>query len=557
MDSLETLSSPYQSADALAGFDYAVVRIAVVVPPQPKSDQTERPPLRLIFGSVSLLPLGRQIPQKRYDTAFKRFKKEKYSIAVDRVVMRAEDALNWYRSSFGTFTTPIPFENKNASDGAPLDVAALSDFPKWPILGVPMQSESLTDSSEQSPVPFQNIGITRYSRRISGTQSWPDFLNPSGRTKNSDDAFNFLLRHLHVDLRDYPEYLGGITLAVPDIDVASVRQFIDPKNGDSESLYFHLKPHLGRPLQNLNLTVFEGQEGMLTAFQTLKVPEDGLIEIIRLNSIDTAGLVLAHEQRGVLLQTPMKSFLRQMHFTMEVVEQRVKVTVPETESKNSAENHYHTEKKTLASAQTYGSPADTSDAFKRLTEARNDRSLNYSALRYDQTWFGTGQRILALDYIRTKIRNARASVFIVDPYFAATQIAQFLFALERSDIKLKILTSKSAFAKSKKTADGKTAEVTSEEKLADFKSTLDSFKSLHANPLEVRIAETSETSFHDRFIAIDGRVWILGSSLNSIGTQPTLIMRVPHGDKVIDLLGQLFDNSAILEGFSEQGEFDA
>lgn len=559
MDSLEIPSSTAQFNDALMGFDYAVVRLAVLISSsRHKPHQNERPAMRLIFGSVSLLPPGRQIPKKRYKTAIKRFKKnETGGIAIERIVMRAEDAINWYRSSFGNFTTPIPFENPKESDGVPLDVATLRDFPRWPTLGVPMQSESLTDSSEQSPVPFNNIGIARYSRRISGTQPWPDFLNSAERTKNSDDAFDFLQKHMHVNLIDYPEYLGGLTLTVPDRDVHSVRQFIDPKNEGQESLYFHLRPHLGRPLQGFNLTVFEGQEGMLTSVQALNVPEDGLIEIKRLNSIDTAGLVLTHRERGVLLQTPMKSFVRQMNFTMEVVEKRINITVPETESKKSATNQYDTEKKTVVSAQTYGTHPDSSDAFNRLIDARTDRLLKHSGRLYDQTWFGTGQRIPALDYIRGKIKYARTSVFIADPYFGPTQVWQYLPALERSNIKVKILTSNSAFIKPQTLEKNTSAENSTGHDLIAFKSALEKFKSLHSNPIEVRIAQTNETNFHDRFIAVDGRAWILGSSLNSIGMRPTLIMRVPHSREVLNHLDKLFKNSKILEGFAEQGEADA
>lgn len=555
MDSLESLSSSYQYNDALESFDYAVVRIAVLIPP--KSDQTERPPLRLLYASVWLLPPGREIPSKRHEAAIKRFKKEKGGIAVDRIVMRAEDAINWYRSSFEIFTTPIPFQDSQDSDGIPLDVASLDDFPRWPLLGVPMQSESLTGSSERSSVPFRNIGITRYSRRISGNQSWPEFLTPNGRGDNADEAFKFLERHMHVDLREYPEYLGGLTLAVPDLDVHSVRQFIEPKNEGSESLYFHLKPHPGQTLQHLNLTVFEGQEGMLTSFQTLKVPEDGLIEIKRPTAIDTAGLVLAHEQRGVLLQTPMRSFLRQMHLTTEVVERRVSVTVPQNEGKRSPADQYHTEKKTLASAQTYGDPQNNSDAFKRLTEARNERNLNHSARLYDQTWFGTGQRKAALDHIRAKIRNARVSVFIADPYFGATQIVQYLFALERDDIKVKILTSDYAFSKPKTSEGDEKSATLAGDDLSALETNIEKFRILHSNPLEIKIARTIETYFHDRFIAVDGRVWMLGSSLNSIGVRPTLIMRIPHGEKVLDYLSHLFDKSAAFEGLAERDESDA
>lgn len=91
----------------------------------------------------------------------------------------------------------------------------------------------------------------------------------------------------------------------------------------------------------------EGQEGMLTSFDTVTVPEDGLVVIERPSSIHGSGLVLTHTERGVLLQTPMRQFLRQMNMRIDVIERRVKVTAPETDKKKSPVNEYFTEKKPL------------------------------------------------------------------------------------------------------------------------------------------------------------------------------------------------------------------
>ncbi|EIU7148982.1 phospholipase D family protein [Pseudomonas aeruginosa] len=554
MESLEqSLSHPHNKA--LAGFDYAVVHIAVLVPPTLSS---EKPPLRLLFASVWLLAPGRQIPSRPPKPFIKRMKKEG-TIAVDRIVMRADEAVQWYRTSSNEFTTPSPYqESRDGCDGIPLDTEYLSDFPRWPLLGVPMESEDMTNKSERSSIPFRNLGIIRYSRRISKSQAWPDVLDPSGRTKNCEEVFRFIERHMHIDFREYPEYLGGMTLAVPDRDVHSVKQFIEPKEDGSESLYFHVKPHQGQALQDLSLTAFEGQEGMLTSFETFKVPEDGLVEINRPSTIDTAGLILTHEERGVLMQAPMRSFMRQMNLTTEVVERRVKISAPEREGKKSPQNEYFTEKKTLASAQTYGDPVDHTDAYKRLIDAKAERYLNHSARIYDQTWFITGQRKEALDHIRQKLKNSRATVFIADPYFSANQITQYLFAIERDDIQIRVLTSVNAFKKTKvPPTDSEPSAPVPDTRQALLHS-IDTFRSTHKNSLDIRVATTENSLFHDRFIAIDGRVWMLGSSLNSIGIRPTLVMRIPHGEKILDHLLDLFDQAISLEEFSgQQGEIDA
>lgn len=529
------------------GFEHAVVHIAVVVPPP---STPERPPLRLLFASVWLLASGRQAPSRPPKPYIKKFKKEG-AIAVDRIVMTAEEAIRWYRSASEELRTPVPLHGfRENSDNEPLSAGRLSDFPRWPVLGVPMESEDIALKSECSPLPFSNLGIIRYSRRISDSQEWPSFLDPDGQSEQCQEAFQFLEHHMHVDFWEYPEYFGGMTLAVPDCDVHSVRQFVDPKEDGSESLYFHVKPHPGRKLQGLSLTSMEGQEGILTSFDTVPVPEDGLVIIERPSSIHGSGLVLTHAERGVLLQTPMRQFIRQMNMRTEVVERRVKVTAPETDKKKSPVNEYFTEKKTLASSRTLGEAPSTTGAFQRLLDAKNERFLNHSAQAYDQTWFTADQRKEALEHIREKLKHARSSIFIADPYFSANQVPQYLFAIERDEIKIQILTSNSAFKQIKEAEDG--TEADSQAALDTHQTLLKNltvFQATHKNSIEIKVANTESSLFHDRFIAVDGRVWMIGSSLNSIGIRPTLTMRIPHGEKILAHLMGLYNNSIPLKDF--------
>ncbi|KWS25557.1 VPA1262 family N-terminal domain-containing protein [Pseudomonas syringae] len=540
----------------IEGFEHAVVHVAVVVPPSSKPSKSDSPfppglpPLRLLFASVWLLASGRQVPPRPPKAYFKKINEEG-AIAVDRIVMTAEEAIRWYRSASEELRTPRPLYGFRKGDDETLSAGKLSDFPTWPVLGVPLESDDITLKSERPSIPFRNLGIIRYTRRISDSQEWPSFLDPDGQSKQCQEAFKFLEHHIHVDFREYPEYIGGMTLALPDCDVHSVRQFVDPKDDGSESLYFYLKPHPGRKLQGLSLTSMEGQEGILTSFDSVPVPEDGLVVIERPSSVHGSGLVLTHKERGVLLQTPMRKFMRQMNMRTEVVERRVKVQAPETDKKKSPVNEYFSEKKTLASSRTLGEAPNTTDAFQRLLEAKNERLLNHSAQLYDQTWFTTSQRKAALEHIREKLKHARSTIFIADPYFSAKQIPQYLYAIERDEIKIQILTSNSAFKKITEVDAGTEAEVS--EGSVDTKQALLQnlaiFQANHKNSIEIKVANTESSLFHDRFLAVDGRVWMLGSSLNSIGIRPTLTMRIPHGEKILGHLMGFYNNAILLDDF--------
>ncbi|MBP0948837.1 hypothetical protein JTA33_00025 [Pseudomonas sp. 20GA0080] len=546
MDSKEQYQ---QHSKSLEGFKHAVVHLAVLTPSNSTAENFSK---RLAFASIWLLAPGRQPPPRPINPFLKKFKEG--TIEIDRITLEAEEAIQWYRSASHEMKTPAPIHDKLERDGTPLYAGQLGYFPRWPVLGVPIEGEDPAAQRENSSMPFRNQGIIRYSRRISNSQVWPNFLDVNGQTEEPEEAFRFLEHHMHVDFREYPEYLGGMTLAVPDRDVHSIRQFVDPKKDGSESLYFHLKPHQGQTLRDLRVTTLEGQEGMLTSVETYDIPEDGLVEINRPSAIHISGLTLTHKERGVLIQTPMRSFMRQMNLTTEVIEERHKISVQERDGKKSPPHNYVTEKKTVASSQTYGEPIDNTDAYRRLIDAKSERTLNNSAKIYDQTWFMSGQRQEALVHIINKIKNARSSLFIADPYFNANQINQFLFAVELDNIKIKVLTSFQAFNKN---ADQET-DSEPEEPLQDFRvlfeKTLGAFHRAHNNDLEIKVVKSKSSLFHDRFIAVDGRVWMLGSSLNSIGTRPTLVMRVPHGEIILTHLMSLYDLSVTLDDFLEPAD---
>lgn len=465
------------------GFEHAVVHVAVVVQPD---STTKRFSLRLLCASIWLLAPGRQAPPRPPKPYIKKFNKKEGAIAVDRVVMTAEEAIRWYRSASEELCTPAPFQgSREGSDGEPLAAGRLSDFPIWPVLGVPMASEDIALGFERSPLPFGNLGVIKYSRRISDSQEWPSFLDTDGQSKQCEEAFQFLEHHMHIDFREYPEYLGGMVLAVPDCDVHSIQQFVDPKEDGSELLCFHVKSHLGRKLHGLSLTSMERQAGVLTFFDTHPVPEDGLVVIKRPFPIHGVGLVLTHKERGVLLQTPVRQFIRQMDMRVEVVEQRVKVTVPETDKKKSAGNEYVTEKKALVSSQVLGQAPNTTDAFQRLLDAKNERFLNHSAQVYDQMWFAADQRREALNHIRKKLKDARSSIFIADPYFSANQISQYLFAIERDEVKIKILTSSKAFKQIKEAEADSEAVLDTHQKMIQ---SLTTFQTSYKNSIEIKVA---------------------------------------------------------------------
>jgi hypothetical protein len=117
---------------------------------------------------------------------------------------------------------PSDAEERNASlDGTPLAPSAFVDDPEWPTLGVPAGSDLLySPGGPGDPAPFvgSGSGSARIHRRFGE--------NTGFEAVTADAvAIGFLKRRVHVDLANYTEYLGSVSLVVPDPVLRRVQIF--------------------------------------------------------------------------------------------------------------------------------------------------------------------------------------------------------------------------------------------------------------------------------------------------------------------------------------------
>lgn len=130
-----------------------------------------------------------------------------------------------------------------------------------------------------------------------------------------------------------------------------------------------------------------------------------------------------------------------------------------------------------------------------------------------------------------KIQNtANRRVIICDPYFGASELYNYVFPQSSLDINVWILTSKNIDkhqAKALKEAQDKYNQLTDSDKVA------------------CRVMR-GKSDLHDRFLIVDNRAWILGTSFNNFGERATSIALVPEESraKIISKIeAWWFDNS--------------
>lgn len=515
-------------------FKWTVVRLATYLA------DSERE-ARLLFGSVSLLVNER--PRPTCSTGvdqFKIAKGKKGRVFFRRTVLATSEAIAWYRST-EPFLTPVPFDPAERSaklDGIAISIGQFFDDPEWPALGLPADSDLLSSpGGPGDPAPFVGSGSApaRLHRRFGDNRGFEPVIGDA-------DAVAFLKRRLHVDLSDYTEYLGSVVLIVPNPIVRSIGHYIVPTTtGGRENLVFRLIPRARQTLDRLSFTVIERRANLLSRFQTMAVPRDGLIVINEQLPIEQSGYVLTHPDHGVLVHQPTLSFIRSISVSMGLVRRMVRIEAPKTDSPTSPSAGYTIHEITHEHPINVGEDTPIPN-LARVFESEARRERRAQARRYDQTWFSESDRDAAIAFVRARIGRARESVLIADPYFGMWDQMRFLHAVHRTDVDLTILTSRLAFEGHNLEEKGKMRRVsrvsatrTSSEaaRLEAFARALETFAKRGIKKVSAYVLLGKAPPLHDRFLVIDGAIWFLGHSLNALGSRASMIMQIPDPEPVM------------------------
>lgn len=538
-------------------FDWAVVRLATYFPASASQ-------ARLLFCSVSLLTKDRPRPITSSECdSHKVGNGRSGKVFFRRTALSAHDAITWYRSAGANgITTPLPTEScevDKGKDGIALSPTSFEDDPLWPSLGVPLGADLFSNAGGSSdPAPFRGSGAPRIHRRFGDNTGFESVLNDGS-------AISFLKRRLHLDLSDYTEYLGGLALVVPDPVLSRVQHLLVPAQGADgpERLIYRLVPRPGQSLDNLKLTILERRSNLLSRFETVDVPADGLATVESALPFDKTGYVISHPVQGVIAYQQPIPFIRAVKFSFGVAGRNVKVQVPRTESPRSPTDTYEITE--YAHEIPIGVGEERHDAIVKVVEAEQRRIRRAAAKQYKQTWFDDGQRVEAMKFLREQIARARSSVMVADPYFGKLQILQFLHAVPRTQIDFTILTSRLAFESKCDEAvdmsqdDAQNQEENSNliaakapERLTSFARSLATLGERGMKSVTTLVMGGNPPPLHDRFLVIDDEVLFLGNSLNALGARASLILSVPDSEPILARLRVMASQAQPFEIYAAQ-----
>lgn len=540
-----------QRNDFAKAFDWAVVRLATYFPASASNS-------RLLFASVSLLTPDRPRPRTSEGVeTFKLGKGKGGKIFFRRIVLSADDAIAWYRRvGANGIQTPIPTlaEEVEEIDGIALSPTSFEDDLQWPFLGVPLSTDLFYNAvGPGDPAPFCGAGAPRIHRRFGDNAGFEAVL--------ADElAVGFLKRRLHVDLSSYSEYLGSIALVVPDPVLRRVQHFLVPSESADgpERLIYRLLPRPGQSLDGLQLTILERRLNVLVRIETFDVPADGLVTIESALPFDQTGYAISHKVQGLIAYQQPVPFIRMVKASVGIASRKVSVQFPRNESPRSPADGYEVTEYADGLPMSIGT--EPRNSLVTVVTAEQRRIRKAAAKQYKQTWFDTGQRDIAVAFLRGQLARARQFVMVADPYFGALQIYQFLQAIPRTHIDFTILTSRLAFEshydERSNEADPEAQDaprvLTEVERLNSFAASLDSLRSRGMKSVNALVLSGKTPPLHDRFLVIDGEVLFLGSSLNALGERASLILSLPDSEPVFSKLWAMAGLAVPFEAYAAQ-----
>jgi hypothetical protein len=516
---------------------------------------------RLIFGSVSVLTEERPRPRTQVGVDLHKLGRQG-KVYFRRTVLSTSDALNWYRTVSGSPITPIPSQADEVEenyDGISIATSDLIDDPEWPSLGFPVGADLIGSAGSTDPFLGSGANPSRIHRRFGDSTGFEKIIDDS-------EAVLFLKRRLHIGLDEYTEYLGSVVLIVPDPILQKVNLFIVPsKDHIPEKVVFRLIPRNRKRLDRLKLTVFERRANLLSRFETIDVPTDGLIALERQLPVQSIGYIVTHPDHGILVHQPSVYPVRTISVSIEPISRKIRVDAPKTESPTSPIGSYKVDEVGAAREVRLGDVQDLSP-LPRIIEAEVRRDARAQAQKYDQAWFDYGQREEAMDFIRSRISRAREEVLVADPYFGGRQLMQFMHAIRKTDVSLTILTSRLAFetepeespkkrkmsktrTESMKTVKNSTGENL---RLEQFSKALSTFRNRGIQTISVLVLKGKKPPLHDRFLVIDDNVWFLGNSLNALGDRASLILKVPDSEPILHNLREMKSKTQLFERYLKQ-----
>lgn len=375
-------------------------------------------------------------------------------------------------------------------------------------------------SDTYAVLPVRSVGVRVCSRFAAGN----DFLE-SLTEKQRGSLRAFAVSTLGVDLVRFSEHIGAVHLTMPNPVLRGWKERLGP---DQHSILFEFFERDGCRIRGGKIAITDHRDGGLGF--TTQVNIEGPRQIVPIPCDPAEVETRIYHPRGRLLEHQRAAFLRSISLGIRLGGAKRVVTTSD-EQKHSVQTYDSTDR-----SRTGREPVAALTELARIRAARRLGDLNAEGQFYLFDG-GPGSRDRARSVIRKLIGEANDRCLLCDPYLSAADVVDFAAFATTARMKVRLLGA-AAFLNRKSTVAGrKEGDLLA----AQIAALLEADKSLL---LDCRVLLGRDRSpIHDRFLMLDDRVFVIGSSLNELGSRLVTLYRVPNGPKMAGVLEEWWNNA--------------
>ena len=481
----------------------------------------------LLFGMVELRPVELPCALGCCLKSFRDGSKDRRNVHYKRFAVPVSHAVGWYGGMVGgRLSFPDDAEDSTSGQQTDLHGGPFVQEPCWPEFVISNDLVFAPDWMHGSNVHFL------FPRKVLSPEIVEVITKKKTRCK--------LEEWLNFDLASaYPDYQGSVCLVAPNPLFRSIDKshLEHPCPGAEESVAYKV---VARARQRVNGLRLEVVNERLRGRMSPMVHEFGDEAIVQFDfpaGIYKEGQSVMHPDHGLLSWHQPLPLLRTIHVETEVLRRQKSVRVPAA-GRLRPEYKYDVREVEKVGDDTVGDAIADSAVISRLIEIENRRSRHRAAEEQDQKWFYKAPADAA-QYVRSKIGGARKAVLIVDPYFSHVGLMAFGHATRRPDVDIRILTSAEGLR------DLVNAEPASNQGSILQRALDETFDKMATKP-KIRVLSGKSSPIHDRFLVVDGEVWLSGNSLSTLGERAGMIVRLPDPEPVIGRLEAFWKDAPVL-----------
>lgn len=538
---LDELESQYESAELTCVFLYdkeaKVARNILSIIEMIPSEQRSSKKIHLDDkDGNTFFQIRENIPKvNRYTLYFKR------CIDID-----ISTAINIYRSAPLDFI--LPFEKTgDLPIGFFSGVQLIETIPDELPLLIPSDSPFMKEI-----IPNRTTSIRLWSK-VDGSKKWleaefGDLLGPFIKALGT-----FSKRYLGIDLAEDTEHLGNIYLLGGNPYLRSFRPCIIDCDKKLLLEFFHRDKNeiIGGHVEiaevvNENIG-FVIRKEIESNKQLIELPYHPNYVQIRIFS-----------KEGDLLEQSTSNFIGTVSLFLGVIENQLTLTIPTKtgEEKVEIQKKYYIPRIKIGDDKHLRTRNYLINAFKNKQYLVRERKKDFIFFSPDEKSKKDAKRI-----IRDIINSARKRCMILDPYFGAIDLVNYVLTVENIEIPINIITSEAFLKGSYKIEDtsSKTSRITKLIRKA-FPRYKTKTKYQEAVSLSTALAEMGESGLkknvsckvilgsktsplHDRYLVVDDLVYLLGSSLNEFGGRATTLVKIETPKKLIEKAESWWDDA--------------